>query len=320
MIIKDPWHEITDEIDKEVLGKHRVKNIYASRFKCYDDLLDTAEHGDTVGWNKAIGRDLSSRNKGNKGFYGTETFEEAMNFARNGWEEGRKKLIESNKQYEFYRKMERTPGDTVDMVGAFPIVPLYCADDPCHMAIVKEDIKNKQKVITFYVDISAPCGISSNTLLNRGAAVHSVVNELETLGFSCDIIMTTSYESSSGRSNELMRTEVPVKTAGYGIEPDRLAFALIHPSFFRRVGFAIIEKANEKVAGIIGPYYGNNSDLARNFFISLAEHQRAVYLPPLDYGTAKTFEKPSIAGLDYVRERVAKTMGYEQYSMLVEAA
>lgn len=325
MIKQQPWELITinEQLKEELLNKgHTLPIQYMlSEFKCYSDFIDTVEAGDITAWKRKFYGALSRERTSDDGWHGTKTFEEAIDLARNGWPEGLKKLTDTHAKYEHYRKTEKIPDSVADIVGAYPIVPLFCAGDPAHMAVVENDKRTKQKVISFVVDCAANGDVDREVFINRGAAILSVITELELLGYSCDLVVTRS-SASTCESKVLMRSYIPLKTAGFYTEPDRIAFALLNPAFFRRLAFGCQEMLPEDMLKNVGSGYGTstNTNCLLNFFDTHHSMNREVYFPRINGTDKRIFEKPSVEGLNHIRAGVAKAMGKASYTEIMEAA
>ena len=73
--------------------------------------------------------------------------------------------------------------------------------------------------------------------LGLGLTVLVAADLLESCGIRCEILVSQATYNDS----RLVETNVCVKAPGVPIDIDRLAFAIAHPSFFRRFGFAFCE-------------------------------------------------------------------------------
>jgi hypothetical protein len=122
--------------------------------------------------------------------------------------------------------------------GAYPDVPLYVAGEVCHM-VNEGDQLGEKPIVKLIVNTAASCAISGERLINRGAAITALVDEIESAGNSCEIIAT--WPANARRGGAFYAPMVRIKAAGEIVPIDDLAFALGHPSMVRRVFFGLLE-------------------------------------------------------------------------------
>lgn len=225
-------------------------------FETFDALLDYAEGSTDMAYgrqSRTFERNCHSPNA----WYGTPTFEAAMQQARFGWPEGLEKIAAiSNAVNEAVAQRAMTRQETFYATsGAVVDIGRFTGGEPECMMNFVEDAAVGRKILTIRVNVSASCSNESYRLFNRGAAVIALVDLLEQNGFSCEIIAfdTTAWNGS------LYTVEAPLKVCGYQLDRDRLAFGLCSPSFLRRVLFSVEERepANVRRAFDIGGCYGS---------------------------------------------------------------
>ncbi len=204
--------------------------------------LDKAEHGKRVSrWSSSQDDDLE--------FRGTRTYAEAINFARFGWKEGREELQTALKEANQIERQEIDPATPLDLAGAFPNVPVYCAGDEfCMYSNEPEPIR---PVIRLAVTVKANAVTSARYYLNYGAALCSFIQQLELAGYRVELNLLMITQGGDSQ----MRALICVKEADQEIEIDRLAYALMNRSNQRRLWFAIIEQHLD-FAKICGVGYG----------------------------------------------------------------
>lgn len=190
-----------------------------------------------------------SHKKSYNNWYGTYSFDDAINMALNlGWPEGRKLLIDSlaivSPKPEPYKSI------AYDVAGAFPMIPLYLTGEPAHMMNFPEQdsIANNPVVRIDYCN-GGLSEVLPESLMLRGAAVLSLANTLEQKGYSTEIrlVVDTRFYFSFQAFQEptIFKTTIIIKKAGEPLDLDRLAFSLAHPSVHRRLRFALIEQHKE---------------------------------------------------------------------------
>ena len=98
----------------------------------------------------------TSKNADRDKWFGTKTFDEAVELALNGWTEGRRKL--TSLAETGIQRLDQAPIREVmhDVAGFSPNVPLFCAGAPDCMMTYDEVIK--PSVLRLAVDIGVNCG------------------------------------------------------------------------------------------------------------------------------------------------------------------
>ena len=177
-------------------------------------------------------------------------FDGAVKMAREGWAEGRERItriaekfrqdILGNNRQEF-----QSPQFTRSVVGSGVNVGRFNAGMPDAM-IVRKPMPMSMPVINIVFNLTCSGGIGAEAYMERGAAVAALVDLLELAGRRVSVTAVLSDGHSSDQHAEYV---VRVKHAGDPLQIDALAFALVHPAFFRRIGFSVLEtmdKASRK--------------------------------------------------------------------------
>jgi hypothetical protein len=97
-----------------------------------------------------------------------------------------------------------------------------------------------QETLRLTVNMAFLGGVSTRTVETRGAAVAALIQCLEFVNkrVEVNVILTSSADMGRG---EMSSQTIRVKDAEQPLDLDRLAFAVMHASSFRRLGFAIRE-------------------------------------------------------------------------------
>jgi len=101
---------------------------------------------------------------------------------------------------------------------------------------------------------------SAKEFMNYGVAVLSYVEGLEAAGFRVEIEANMSCIMDGGIKVDC---RVTLKQAQEAIEMDKLAYALAHPTFLRRICFRVWESIPE-IDAILGYGYGSPRSLEAN--------------------------------------------------------
>lgn len=119
-----------------------------------------------------------------------------------------------------------------DIVGANPIVPLAMMGVPNSMINMSmKPIKNK--VLDVYYDMTCNCSINASQIEDAGEKVLGAILEMEAQGYRFNLYSVNSY-ADYGDCDILA---VKVKDANQPFDLKRMSFSLMHPAFFRVVGF-----------------------------------------------------------------------------------
>lgn len=119
-----------------------------------------------------------------------------------------------------------------DIVGGNPIVPLAMMGIPNSMINMHmKPIKNK--VLDVYYDMTCSWDIKAFQIEDAGEEVLGAILELEAQGYRFNLYSVNSY--SDCRDCDILA--VKVKDANQPFDLKRMSFSLMHPAFFRIVGF-----------------------------------------------------------------------------------
>lgn len=96
------------------------------------------------------------------------------------------------------------------------------------------------QVLKVTVNIATSHTIANNQIINRGAAIASLVQLLEQSRRRVELEIVDTFEQN-GRREKVATIRIPAKNAGDDLDLNKLAFALIHPCMERRLIFALEE-------------------------------------------------------------------------------
>jgi hypothetical protein len=118
--------------------------------------------------------------------------------------------------------------------------------DPDHWMHVKHDIRSGKSstIVTIVFNGTASASISTDVMIARGVAVGVAVILLEQAGLNVELIAGLA---SSNHQTGVGETYIPIKRTGDDYSPLAMAYAIAHPSFLRRLGFALWEYCSEDI-------------------------------------------------------------------------
>ena len=180
--------------------------------------------------------ELSSEKKGTKEFAATKTYEESVEIINNGFKEGLEKLMNNGGERLTYRSCSSKALPQAGVVGFAPIVPNAIIGLPNSMISTKR-IPIKTKVVSIWYDITASCGVHSDSIARAGQHLMELIMMLEQQGYRVELRVASSY----CEKDSVAMSVVKIKTDRQPMNPLKLAYPLIHASFLRRQGFKWLE-------------------------------------------------------------------------------
>lgn len=175
---------------------------------------------------------LSSSNSSKGNWYGTQTFEEATELFKNGWQIGAEELTKKLKIAETQKEVQTVYKSILSMCGYQAIVPLYLQGVPNNM-VNKKMVPIKNKVITINKTLSVSASVSSETMKNESVKCFQIIKKIEASGIrvNLNLMISTGH----------VCVKIRLKSANEKLNISKLAFPLVHPSMFRRLYFRFVE-------------------------------------------------------------------------------
>lgn len=232
------------QVQKSSLGKTFIRE-----FKSWSGFLRYAEGPSDMDTYERASRQSPFQVQGGMSFFGTRSFEEAMDLARYGWKDGLRAIKEADRKLHIAARGHRVEfRPEPDVVGEIMDIGEFVTGNPeyawSYNAV--DYVRTGGRVIDIVVNLSAAWFVSRQEIMRRGAALLLLIETLELNGHITSLSGMTSVagrlvgELGRGRGTSLVF--VPLKSPGTIYDPDRLAFALGHPSFLRRVMFSVWER------------------------------------------------------------------------------
>jgi len=165
----------------------------------------------------------------------THSYAEAEDIARRGYKEGLDKLQAANTKSRHLQSASK-PLPMNGIVGYAPHVPNAIAGVPLSM-INKQETEQKAKVISILYYMGGSCNVDAYEFVKAGKNIMNVVYSLELQGYRVALYVLTTFCKNS----EYAINTVQVKHWRQPSNPLKIAYPLIHPSYFRRHGFRWLE-------------------------------------------------------------------------------
>ena len=170
-------------------------------------------------------------------FTSVHSLEEALEIMRTGYQPAVENLKASNSGLSGQGKRI---GFHNDVVGFAPIVPLAMMGVP--QSMINMHMKPiKSKIIDVYYSMTVSCGTSTKTIIENGQRLLGAIMSLEHQGYRINLYAIQDYY----RDKTADMLVVKIKSSNTPLDLKRMSFALIHPAFFRVVGFDWYSKTPE---------------------------------------------------------------------------
>jgi hypothetical protein len=233
-------------------------------FETYGAFLNHVEHAPCAPAVRARSSRLSDAEH-SAAWSGTDTFEEALTLARDGWAEGAERAREITgalvsaigSQIEIQDIAYSYTGAFVDINKALEGEPECCGN----FENVLVDGPSSRLLHIVY-NIAASYGISAATIESRGASIVALVELMEQAGIRCKVTAVSALTESTGavQTDKITTsTRVTVKAYDQTVDSYRLAFMLAHPAALRRLMFSAAEIDPEHTASV-NYAYGHPAD------------------------------------------------------------
>lgn len=216
---------------------------FSSMYEFYDYLCKTPLN-DSFRWAK-----LASNGENKCDWYKTNSFDEAVELMKNGWEDMSKKLTKRLEAIKSDVQPAKKAKTVYDVSGYQAIVPLYLNGVPTNMAS-KKMIVQKQKVITINKDVGYSAWSSSAEIIEESVKALQIVKKLEAQGYRVNLNIIHGTESDGYR----FCYKVRIKSAGEKLNISKTAFPLVNPSMNRRLGFRYLEVTPGVPRSFVGGY------------------------------------------------------------------
>lgn len=191
-------------------------------------------------------------------FFGTRSWQHAVELATFGWHEGAEKLqqVIASMPHKPYTH----PARDYDVAGCYPDVARACAGDPLNMVVFRAPESAQRPVVRLFIHCGFNHNVTTYAVENRGAAICSIIDAIEANGQAVELLGIWYAKSRDNTAS--VAIETLLKKAGEPLDIDRLAFVLMNASMHRRFAFALYELNPELPRYQWTTGYGQSADLA----------------------------------------------------------
>lgn len=189
---------------------------------------ENAWHG--AGWDNGGRRDS---------FTGTQSMEEAIKLAKEGWHDGVTK-VEKLRDLIIASNPVLPKPIVYGIAGSYPNVPRAIAGNPLNMRAIDLAKSRRRPVITLVCNMCDAWTVDKEEIINRAAVLAALIDQIEAKGYACEVVSTALTGERDYDSNAMFTaaTSVLVKKSTQPVDIIRMTYPLGHASFYRRMVFA----------------------------------------------------------------------------------
>ena len=252
-----------------------------------------------------FGSDVCDSRNSSKSFTGTESYEESLELMRTGYVDGMDKLEAAMLGSIYVRTANAYKNiPTVDVVGFAPIVANAIIGIPKSMVNSKKTII-PSKVISIFYNASDSNNVKPYRFVTAGAHLLSLIIQLENKGYRVSLSVASAFCTDKQRSI----AAVVVKDHRSKINPLKVSYPLLHPSFFRRQMFRWLE-TNPDVADVefrksygkpLWCFHSSNVDAEREYLRSVGVLKQNEFY--VSFKEAEQYEGDNLASRIGIRSR-----------------
>ncbi len=215
--------------------KRKLKMQIIEKFSNVDSFMNYLEVTPDKNWS-------DRKSKSDRGEWaGTRDWQTAVDYAVKGWPEGMKKVTA---KIGLNRALEKSKVREYDVFGERPEIGRFLSGVP--VCMVRRVIKQstRRPIVDIVINASYSSRVSADTIMNYGAAIAIVIDELEEQGFSVGLYVgaANEYKAEDGNNYGVL---VDVKKSGEHMDLERMIFFTANPAFLRRMVFAYWETKYE---------------------------------------------------------------------------
>jgi hypothetical protein len=231
-------------------------------------------------------------------FYGTETFDQAMNMARYGWRDKMDKIKKIETEIPQIYKTIPIPETKFSVAGNAVDIGRYLKGVPDCMRQTRRKISEytdiTHKYVKIIVNVTVSWTLGEDDIFNRGKNIATVINALESNNIHTKLIlMTQVYKKEPAKTpqknipNDLKDIFLPEFSLTKNVQPknaprytmfitlkdykdnfylEKLMFPLAHRSFLRRLVFAAKERESKDIRQTFGFFDGGGYGIPGDMF------------------------------------------------------
>lgn len=238
-------------------------HVWQDMADAVDDVINAAE------WSG-----MSSRREGRSDWAGSESFGQAVDMLRGGWNEHRDAVEQAMAAVmddpAIEEMISRRFAWQYDYAGGMADIGRFVTGEPeCMLAPVMTESRQPDAVVRIVITGGAPANVDTETIVQRGIVVAALVDVLQKLGRGVEVWWAAVNTPGGGSSSRARRADlVKVKSTDEPLDVDDLLFVTASPAMLRRFGFALreMETTANRNKWQITEYgnYGQSADMTRD--------------------------------------------------------
>lgn len=236
--------------------KQDDKTIISLDFNSVDELLNYIETTPVAKdyWTKLCSREQNSRRYA---FTGTNSLEEAINLCRFSNNNECDKLFKNSEQFSLNcQNISNKRAGTLKQYGYRPNIARNMAGHPMQMYHLERD--SSRKFINIFFDCAAGNIQTEEYFNNKGMITLNIIKMLEMLNYRVNL----NFFLLSHEANEWLLIKINIKKFEEKIDPNICYFPMTHPSFLRRILFAVTETIKFEES-TWAKYYGKPASISQ---------------------------------------------------------
>ena len=216
----------------------------------------------------------ASTREGNAEWSGSDTFADAVDMLRNGWDEHRAAVefaVSTVADDPSIEEMMATRfGWTHDFAGGMVDIGRFVVGEPeCMIAPMMVEARQPDAVVRIVINGGASAVVDADVIVQRGVMIAALVDTLMKLNRGVEVWWAWT---AKGRDGDMLTQLVKIKDVDEPLDVDDLLFVTASPSMLRRFGFALAELESWTVKDSIGvggdglceAGYGRPADITRD--------------------------------------------------------
>jgi hypothetical protein len=166
-------------------------------------------------------------------FTGSRDFAEALNIAKEGIDLGAMALSLAKIETDVEQYQMET---TYDVSGMYVDIGRYLTGEP--ECMIDQPVMEVKAAKTLVVDIGNSAKVKADVFKNKAIAIAHMIDKMEASGTRVELYVLNCFMDCVGYN---LIAKVRVKAAEERLTISQIV-GVLHPSFFRRIGFAFAEK------------------------------------------------------------------------------
>lgn len=182
---------------------------------------------------------------GRKKFTFTDSWDEMVALAENGWDEVRPTVdaLVEKIDADIAPRLQPAFQSYFDVSGGMVDVGRFLDGEPeCMVETRLVEIAKPGRVVTLLISGGVMAGVDTASIIERGCAIVALVDSLEKMQHGCEIWLEMSCaknRDATPKTAPVLTHLVKLKSAEDAMDVDMLMFAIAHPARHRRMTFAL---------------------------------------------------------------------------------